>query len=245
MAKPDHITASLDRITEQTVQLGQRAPGEAELVSTVLMHLPRLAASISAGESGRLQAGKFAETLLRHVTGLMARLPNEANYVSAVVGEFNRLAVNGGLWSAREGEADTAKASGEPRHTRTGEGVQYTRRVGRAGEPILVEGRSTGSKEFHVKRPEYDRVIKAITKMKSPQGFRFDDLEAEYLKLGGRDQPSKPPLRVVLRFLRSLMPPILTRQRARYSIKGSPQQFSKAADRAWNSLSESQPSRSA
>jgi len=232
MAKPDQITASLDRITEQTVQLVQRVPAEAELVSTVLIHLPRLAASISAGESGRVQAGKLAETLLRHVTGLMTRLPDEADYVSAVVGEFNRLAVNGGLWPAREGQAG-AKTPGEPRHTRTGEGVQYTRRVGRAGEPILVEGRSTGSKEFHVKRPEYDRVIKAITKMKSPEGFRFDDLEAEYLKLGGRDQPSKPPLRVALRFLRSLSPPLLTRQRARYSIQRSPQQFSKAADKAW------------
>jgi len=241
MERDKTLTDILDLIANQTVQLGQRDHEESELVTSILMHLPRLAALIGAGGSSRLQADKLAQSILVQVTGLLSRKPEEAEFVSTIVTSFNRLALDGGLWARPRSEAVPTRR--KAKRTRRGDAIEYRRRIGRAGDPLLVEARGDGKKEFHVARADYDLVIKSILTVAQAEGFRFDDLAEVFVTLGGRDQKSMPALRVILRFLRNLAPPLIERRRAKYFVGGAPNRFRKASDQAWEALPEEELTR--
>jgi len=195
------------------------------------MQLPRLAALIGADGPGRRQADKLAQAILGQVTQLLGRKPDEAEYVGTVVTAFNRLALDCGLWARPKSKAVPARNTAK--RTRRGDDLTYRRRIGRAGDPILVESRGEGKKEFHVTRSEYDLVIKAIRSVARDEGFRFDDLAEAFVELGGRSQKSMPALRVLLRFFRNLPSPLIERRQAKYFLAGPVRQFGKAAKCVW------------
>lgn len=223
----------LDRMATRAVHLGRQFPGESDLVASVLVRLPKIAGCLGAGEVAA--AADLVEALVRQINGLIARSPDQVDFVTAMMRECNELGLVGQIWAGPD--IDGSKEAGNSsKHRRTGDGILYFRRKGPDGQMVLAESRpKTQSRDFFVRRSEYDRAVKALAGVAVKDPVKFPVL---YEAFAEDNEPSEYVLRVLLRFWRSRTPPVVQRERSRYRAVGSATRFRAAAQEAWDDLDE-------
>lgn len=208
-------------MTAAAVKLAAAVPDQTDTVTQVLLHLNQLSALL-AGRAKAGEAPRVLNALYRHLAKLAGAGPEAAVHVQPLLDQLNQLAAAGQLHTAK------------PRRSARGRGernARYLVREGARGER-LVETRPGSEKDFYVTKQDYDAAIRALARTADPH-TRFEPLLNAFHTEGGTPTASAYPLRVVLRFLRQLDPPLLTGQRGRYSLAVKPTLFERRAREAW------------
>jgi len=227
------IAEILDRMSARAVHLGRELPGEGELVLFILTRLPRIAGSLSAGETA--MAAALVEELIRQTNGLIARSPHHDDFVTEMMRDCNELGLVGQIWPGPEAQVP-AQTVDSTKRRRTGRGIVYFRRKDADGHMVLTESRPNAkARDFFVRRPEYDRAVKALTSVANKEPAKFPVL---YETFAEDEEPSEYVLRVLLRFWRSRTPPVVQRERSRYKVVGYVTKFRTAAKKVWDDLPE-------
>lgn len=224
------IAEILNRMAARAVDLGRRVSGESELATSILVRLRRIAACIGRGDAA---ADDLVDDLIRDVNRLVTRSPEHSGFVVQMMTDLNELGLAAQTWPVPDNPT-AEQDGGTTRRRRTGRGVQYFRRTGPEGKQVLVESRPDGqARDFYVRRSEYSRAMDAITRVAAEDAVKFPVIHEAYC---GDGKSSVYPLRVLLRFWRSRLRPLIRRERSRYQILGSVTAFRAAAQEAWNAL---------
>lgn len=227
------VAEILDRMAARAVHLGQELPSEGELVLGILTRLPRIAGCLGAGETAA--AADLVEELVHQVNGLITRLPDQTDFVTAMMKDCNELGLVGRIWPGPDSTGlKEPDDSAKPR--RTGRGLIYIRRKGPDGKMVLAESRPHASgRDFLISQEDYSRAVNAVAKVVAGKPVKFPVI---YEQFAVDHQPSEYVLRVLLRFWRSRKPPLVQRERARYQAVGPVNKFRAAAKKAWDELPE-------
>lgn len=227
------IAEILDRMSARAVHLGRELPGEDELVLFILTRLPRIAGSLSAGETA--MAAALVEELIRQTNGLIARSPHHADFVTEMMRDCNELGLVGQIWPGPEAQVST-QAVNSTKRQRTGRGIIYFRRTDPDGQIVLAESRPHAqARDFLISQSDYKRAVNALATVAAKDPVKFPVL---YEAFAEDYQPSEYVLRVLLRFWRSLTPPLIERESSRYRAVGSATKFRAATKAAWDALPE-------
>jgi hypothetical protein len=232
MSTHTEVTQNLNRLARRAVEWGRQVPDESDLVASILTRLPQLAGRISAGDSDA--AGALVEALIREINSLIRRSPEHGDFVIEAMADLNELGAVGGIWGKSEAPPKTDESH---RRRRTGQGITYCLRQAQDGETVLVETRpESDGRDFSIRKAEYDLAVKSMAQVAAGAGVKFTTIHEAYCDLSGDEKASAYPLRVLLRFWRSQLPPLIKRERAHYQVIGSASKFKRAAKAAWDAL---------
>ena len=222
----DDSQQALRQMTAAVVDLAAAAPDEAQTVTQVMLHVNQLSA-ILAGHTDAGDAHRVLNSLYGHLARLAGRGGSAAQHVQSLLVMLNELAASGSIYASPVPHRlpQARKAAGATR---------YAVRKGARGER-LVESREGSEKDFYVTKQDFDAVVDALIRTARPH-VRFEALHDAFLKAGGSNIKSAYPLRVVLRFLRQLQPPLIAGQRGSYSLAVKGESFRKQAKQAWDRL---------
>jgi hypothetical protein len=101
------------------------------------------------------------------------------------------------------------------------------------GQDVLTEHRAGGSSPFRCPRHFYDAVVKVLTQANEP--LDFDGLMKAVTKLA--PDPAEFQVRVAVRFLASMEPPLILRDRNQYR-PARKAKFENEAKNAWAELAK-------
>lgn len=207
-----------ERLIARAVRFAAARPTKRDALADLTLRLARLLALTS-----RRGLAEVADDARTFATEMFAGDRRAAQFLAETVADLDRLAPR-----------RAPKPPPRPVARRGDFGLVYA--VVKTGEgELLVEARegemaAGPRKGFRVTRADYDAAIAALAGAKEP--LKFGDLHKRFVKAGGQDVPSQYPLRTVLRFWRLQEPPLVEKERARYSA-ADPLGFSRLAAKAW------------
>lgn len=224
--QPTRTQKCLERIVKRTAHLSLASQVDTDHASEVLVATNRLAASLGTdrapSEAAALEVQRLVEAVL--TVGESEQL---GDYVTECIRDINAIASTIRIWDA--------SGHGRNKPHRKDSEVDYLVRSF-DGRLFLVEKRSNRD-DMRVPQPDYLAAIQAFSTEPQPS-LKFNDLVARFEENGGQAVPSKYPLRVVLRFWRSLAPPLVVRENARYRYTPCDfAEFQKLAMSAWSEAS--------
>jgi hypothetical protein len=226
--------AAIRRMIRATASLASRLHSETEEIAEILLRLNQLAAT-SGGAPNAGSAGPILRGLFERLSRLAGRHPAENEYVQQMLDEITALAEAGQVWAEPDPEPERA-ASAPPRQRSVKNAEYYLRRDGDTTR--LVESRPGAMKDFHVTEKDFNHAIAALADVAGEEPASFQQIHDAFVQRGGSDVKSGYPLRVLLRFLRWLEPPLVERKRGRYRItQGSGEAFRNRAEKAMRQLS--------
>lgn len=194
----------LERIIKRTAHLSLANQMDVIHASEVFVASTRLAASLGTGGAPSNAAADEVQRLVEAVL-TVGQNGRHGDYVSECIRDINAIASSIRIWDASGYERN------QP-HRKYSEVDYRVRSVD--GSLFLIEKRSNRD-DMRVPQSDYLAAIQAFSIGDQPD-LKFKDLIAGFEANGGQAVPSQYPLRIVLRFWRSLSPPLVVRENARY-----------------------------
>jgi len=221
------IEAALQGLVERAVGFGWRTESQRRAAVDLLVGLNALAAALRPGAAGDKVAGAM-RGLAHCITKLAAGRRGGRQFVVEMMAGLRELAVESGI-SQVGAELRKAAVPGGG-HRRGDFAVTYVVRKARSGEERLFEQREGSRKSLSASKADYGAAIKAMADFDRPA--KFSELWDRFVANGGTEASSQYPLRVVLRFWQSLSPPLIAKQRARFSMDDA-DGWDRLAQQAW------------
>lgn len=204
--------------------------GDPQATTEILLELNRLGAHIQSQRDQDASNGPLRR-LFERLTTLVHQQRDALPYVQEMFVLLSDLSAAADLQTSVS-EATSAKHRTAPRKPK--KNTHYCIRHGARGIR-LTESREGTDKNFYVDKQDYDAAVEALAQT-AEDGADLDAIHTQFVALGGRELQSQYPLRVVIRFLRSRQPPLLTGGRRHYALTLEPVEFRKKASKAWEKL---------
>ncbi len=224
------LTQMVERTARVTLVKKQR-----NALVDILVNLNRLAAAIGVQAKLAPASRKIADRLVDNLGDLLhdtqGRL-NYGDYVIEMMVDLNRLAEITGIWKE-------PKESPHPKQGTRLAKAKLSYHLKRKGKSLRMVEQPDESGErfgFEMSKDDYAAAVSALSGAVG-KPTKYDALSERFVNHGGQDSHSDHLLRVALRFWRLVDPPLIQKERTKYSpVAETIKEFRRQAKQAWDDL---------
>ena len=214
-----HVQELLERVAKRTLRDGATA-------NQLLVKVVRLAALIGVTNPPTYEAKNVAEQLADQFDRAADKSKGQRRHLLQSTKDIAAVAEAIEKWLIQRRE--------ESKPQRGAFNIDYFM-LEESSVCYLLEKRER-RKNVRVPESDYQAVVAALAdSIEKPA--KFGELFEQFVKHGGQNVPSKYPLRVVLRYFRTLDPPLVVKKGVRYAPAANTRsEFRQEATRAWRNL---------
>ncbi len=224
------LTQMVQRTAQVTLVKKQR-----NALIDILVNLNRLAAAIGVQAKPAPESRKIADGLVENLGELLydtqGRL-NYGDYVIEMMADLNRLAEIMSIWKE-------PKTSPQPKQgTRLAQAKlsYHLKRKGKALRLVEQPEESGGRFGFEMSKDDYSAAVSALSRAVG-NPTKYEVLSERFVNHDGENSHSDHLLRVALRFWRLVDPPLIKKERTKYSpMAETAKEFRRQAKQVWDDL---------